>query len=267
MLSIGSFSKVANIPTKTLRYYDEIGLLKPGYVDSDTGYRFYDVAQLETVLLIGRLKSYDFSLDEIAQILKKPKDNATLLPAILQKKARIERMLSGYANVLEQINGDINNLERGNYFMSYLDDITVDLTQTESMNILSVREKINVKEYGKYMGGLFKRIQAEKLTIVAPPMSIFHDEEFNPEHYDMEIAVPVKEAADGMREFPAFLCAHATLKGNYNGLTSVYAKIREWMEAEGYVIAAPAFEAYVTDPSQVPPGENITEVYCPVKKG
>lgn len=97
-------------------------------------------------------------------------------------------------------------------------------------------------------------------------MSIYHSEEFNPESYDVEIAVPVKEVIKGTRDFPSFLCAHVTLKGDYSGLTSAYSKIREWIEAEGYIAAAPAFEIYRTDPAQTPPEENITEVYLPVKK-
>lgn len=266
MLSIGNFSKVANISTKTLRYYDEIGLLKPSYVDSDTGYRFYDVSQLESVLLISRLKAYDFSLDEIAQVLENPKDSTLILPAIVQKKLRIESMLANYADVLKRINDDIANLERGKYIMSYLDDIAVKLIETKPMNILYIREKINVQETGNYFSKLQERVAEGKLTAVAPPMSIFHGEEFNPKSYDMEVAVPVKEVVKGTRDFPSFLCAHATLKGSYNGLTSVYSKIREWMEKEGYLMAAAGFEVYMTDPSQTPPDENITEVYFPVEK-
>lgn len=266
LLSIGNFSKIANITTKTLRYYDEIGLLKPSHVDSDTGYRFYDVSQLESILLISKLKAYDFSLEEIAQVLNNPKDNAFILSAIKQKKLLIETIISNYTHVLKWMDDDILNLERGNYFMSYLDNIEVKLTETKPMNILYIREKINIKEYENYIRNLQKRVTEEKLTPVGPPMSIYHSEEFNPESYDVEIAVPVKEVIKGTRDFPSFLCAHATLKGDYSGLTSVYSKIREWIEAEGYIAAAAAFEIYTTDPAQTPPEENITEVYLPVKK-
>ena len=58
MLSIGAFSKISNVTTKTLRYYDEIGLIKPVYVNDENGYRYYSTSQLETVLLIGKLKWY-----------------------------------------------------------------------------------------------------------------------------------------------------------------------------------------------------------------
>ncbi len=266
MLSIGSFSKVANITTKTLRYYDEIGLLKPCYVDSDSGYRYYDVTQLETVLLIGRLKAYDFSLDEIARVLQGRADSALLLELLADKKARTESLVASYADMLIQIGEDISNLERGSDIMSYLNDISVKLTETKPMTIVFIREKMNVKDYGKYMRGLYERIAEEKLTPLGAPISIYHSEEFTPESYDVEIAVPVKEAVKGTRDFPGALCAKATLKGAYDGIPSVYAKIREWMEQEGYTIAGACFEVYLTNPAETPEGENLTEVYIPVRK-
>ena len=49
MIRIGDFSKLSRVSVKTLRYYDEMGLLKPVEVDPFTGYRFYLFSQL-TVL-------------------------------------------------------------------------------------------------------------------------------------------------------------------------------------------------------------------------
>ncbi len=56
--------------TKTLRYYAEIGLLKPSEIDPENGYRYYAIEQLEKMLFINRLKAYSFSLDEIKAILQ-----------------------------------------------------------------------------------------------------------------------------------------------------------------------------------------------------
>lgn len=39
MIRIGDFSKLSRVPVKTLRYYDEMGLLEPVEVDPFTGYR------------------------------------------------------------------------------------------------------------------------------------------------------------------------------------------------------------------------------------
>ena len=66
MIKIGSFSKLSLVPVKTLRYYDEIGLLKPVEVDRFTAYRYYSVDQLPRLNRILALKDLGFSLEHIA---------------------------------------------------------------------------------------------------------------------------------------------------------------------------------------------------------
>ena len=69
MLKIGDFSKFSRVSIKTLRYYDEIGLLKPAEVDKFTGYRYYSVDQLSRLNRIMGLKDLGLSLEEINQLL------------------------------------------------------------------------------------------------------------------------------------------------------------------------------------------------------
>ena len=45
VFSIGEFSKITGLTVKTLRFYHEQGLLHPTHVDSETGYRYYDVSR------------------------------------------------------------------------------------------------------------------------------------------------------------------------------------------------------------------------------
>lgn len=65
MYKIGEFSKKVDISIRTLRYYDEYGVLVPNKVDKLTGYRFYDEANLQECELIKLLKSVNFTLEEI----------------------------------------------------------------------------------------------------------------------------------------------------------------------------------------------------------
>ena len=68
-LKISEFSRLASVPVKTLRYYDEIGLLKPHTVDRWTKYRYYHVQQLPRLRRIVMLKQMGFALAEIGRIL------------------------------------------------------------------------------------------------------------------------------------------------------------------------------------------------------
>src|SRR5690349_13499337 len=63
MFKIGDFSKLSRVSVKTLRYYDELGLLKPAHVDHFTGYRYYSADQLPQLNRILALKDLGFSLE------------------------------------------------------------------------------------------------------------------------------------------------------------------------------------------------------------
>ncbi len=62
---IGDFSSLVNIPIRTLRYYDEIGLLKPEIVDRFTNYRYYTEDNVVEAQFITLLKEVGFTLQEI----------------------------------------------------------------------------------------------------------------------------------------------------------------------------------------------------------
>ncbi len=62
---IGEFSKLVNVPVKTLRYYDEISLFKPKEVDIFSNYRYYLESQVEDLKIILELKEAGFRLEEI----------------------------------------------------------------------------------------------------------------------------------------------------------------------------------------------------------
>ena len=85
MLTIGQMSKVCGVSVKTLRHYDKIGLLKPQRIDEINGYRYYEDSQIGTMLLIGRLKRYGFSLTEIQALLTIP-DSRELLRQLYKQK-------------------------------------------------------------------------------------------------------------------------------------------------------------------------------------
>ena len=65
MYRIGEFSKITNLSIRTLRYYDDIGLLVPEEVDVFTNYRYYGKRNLEEVKTIEELKKVGFTLEEI----------------------------------------------------------------------------------------------------------------------------------------------------------------------------------------------------------
>lgn len=77
MLKIGDFSRIARVSTRLLRWYDEVGLLKPARIEAETGYRWYHVGQLRVLNRILVLKELGLSLDvEMGYLLKAPHKGA-----------------------------------------------------------------------------------------------------------------------------------------------------------------------------------------------
>lgn len=272
MLTIGEFSNICKVSTKTLRYYDEIGLILPEVINPETGYRYYSINQLKTMLFINRLKTYNLSLEEIKCIIDSKENIDDLLCMILiQKQAELTKQIQAAKQVLMQMETDILSLKQGKSLMSYMEDIDVMLVDAEPLHIVSIRKSVyedNIEnEYRNCYGMLLNKIANEQLTVLAPPMVLFHNAEFSPNGLDIEFAVPIKEHIKGSRDFKPGLCLKTVLKGSYNNLPSVYAKQREWAEREGFESSNALYEIYVTDPSECESeSELLIEIYYPVRK-
>lgn len=73
-MKISDFARENGVSVRTLRYYDEIGLLKPARTDPDTGYRDYSPAEAEQLSVIRFYQLLGFSLEETQTLLRQPGD-------------------------------------------------------------------------------------------------------------------------------------------------------------------------------------------------
>jgi len=97
-MRIGELARFCGVSVRTLRYYDEIGLLKPGSVDRQTGYRFYgeeDLLRMQEILFYREL---DFPLKTVRQILSAPDYNkeealSAQRTLLTLKKERLETLI------------------------------------------------------------------------------------------------------------------------------------------------------------------------------
>lgn len=272
MLTIGEFSNICKVSAKTLRYYAEIGLILPDEINPDNGYRYYSINQLEKMLLINRLKAYSFSLEEIKSIFESEGMRDEVLYAALNKKKKeIAAKVQIFEDTLHQIDNDMSNLRKGESILSDMESIDVQLVEIPVMHLLSIRKNVLEpefsEEYGNCFGELFRKLEEKKLTAAAPPMVLFHGDEYTPFGLDTEFAIPIKEYAVGTRDFCPGLCLKTIVQGSYLQLPSVYAKQIEWAKREGYENSDALYEVYVTDPAAVSQESRlVTEVYYPVRK-
>jgi len=257
MLSIGQFSKLCLVTTKTLRHYDLIGLLKPIELNEDNGYRFYGVEQLDTMLKIMRLKDYGFSLEEIKALLNC--DDGVLNNTLNQKLRDIENNLLILTENCKRLKNDIKDLKRGLFMKNQFD---ISLTETKPVNIASVREVIAIKDFGKLM----EKLYALGLPCEGPPVAIYHCPDYNPEETDVEVGFPTSVKNENTRILDGGLCVKGLHYGDYGLLHESYLKMGKWIEENGYKIIAAPYERYLNDPACTPKDKLLTELYFPVKK-
>lgn len=90
-MKIGEFAKLSSATIRTLRYYDDLGLLKPDSIDESTGYRIYSSKKLEQMRQIQAMKEIGFTLLEIKGFLAiDDSDEAKKIEFISAKKREIE---------------------------------------------------------------------------------------------------------------------------------------------------------------------------------
>lgn len=116
-MKIGEFARMNNVTTKMLRYYDEIGLLKPIHIDEATGYRSYDVSQSNCLNWILILKELGFTLSQIREMLSGPVDAAKIIREMKQKRIEISSALNEMMQKKIEIDHLIRILEKEGFRM------------------------------------------------------------------------------------------------------------------------------------------------------
>ena len=102
-MNIKKFADLTGVSVRTLHYYDEIGLLKPDFVDEQTAYRFYGQESLNRMQEILFYRELDFSLNNIKEILSSKNYNKKEAlkgqkQLLMLKKQRIERIIQSIEN-------------------------------------------------------------------------------------------------------------------------------------------------------------------------
>ena len=68
-MNIGSVAEHSGVPAKTIRYYEEIGLIPPA-VRSDNGYRSYRQKDVEILRFVQRSRKLGFSVKDVGNLLQ-----------------------------------------------------------------------------------------------------------------------------------------------------------------------------------------------------
>ncbi|MGE5551008.1 MAG: MerR family transcriptional regulator [Bacteroidota bacterium] len=269
MLKIGDFSRLTFVSVKTLRYYDEFGLLKPLKVDEFTGYRYYTAEQLPRLNRILALKDLGLSLEEIKTLLDEEPTADQIRGMLRLKKFEAEERVAEERARLVRVEARLIQIEREGKMPMY----EVVLKKIPAQRVAAVRR--NIPDYGhlgELYGELFGCLGRSGARPTGPTIAIYHDPEFKEQNPDVEAAIPVAgDLPDGgavrIRELPAAEMASTIYQGKYEEIGNGYNAVMAWLEPNGYRLAGPIREVYLRGPGDTQdPSQYVTEIQAPVEK-
>ncbi len=110
LFSIGEISRLKGINIKTLRFYDEIGVIKPYYIDPFTKYRYYSADQFILIDIVKALKSMQVSTKDMAKIIK-DQDTDALIGFLSEQKKELSKKILEIGNAISLIDTAKSNIE------------------------------------------------------------------------------------------------------------------------------------------------------------
>lgn len=270
MIRIGEFSRISKVSIKTLRFYDETGLLHPAQVDDFTGYRYYTFSQLAHLHRILALKEMGFPLEQIGRLLDDDLSAEQLRGMLKARRSEIQARLEDELERLSRVEARLRLLEKE----SSMSEIEVVIKTVEPLTIASVRDTIpTYSQQGILWRDLEGYLAMQRVRPVGPCFSMYHDEEYREQDVDAEVCEPVAASLSEskrmrVRSLPGGQMACAVHRGPYESLGEATEAIIHWIETNGYRITGPEREIYLV------PGRNgnqndpdtVTEVQFPVEK-
>jgi effector-binding domain-containing protein len=270
MLKIGQFSRFSQVTTKTLRYYDQIGLLKPAEVDRFTGYRYYSATQLPRLHRILALKDLGLSLEQIGDLLEGDLSPDQIRGILRMKQAEIQQQVEEEQARLRRVEQRLKQIEQEETMSTQ----EVVLKKVSAQAVASVRDNVPIAGLQQLFGDLFGYLGQRGIGPAGPPIGIYYDHEFQEgDAIDVEIAVPVIGSVPGgdrvkVQELPGVeQMACVIHEGGYDTIGGSYGHLMKWVEANDYRLAGPTREIYLQGPETGrDPSSYVTEIQFPVEK-
>jgi len=270
MIRIGEFSRISKVPIKTLRFYDEVGLLHPTRVDDFTGYRYYTFSQLARLHRILALKEMGFPLEQIGRLLDNELSPEQLRGMLKARRAEIQSRVDEELERLARVEARLKQIEQ-EHVMS---EIEVVLKKVEAQSVACVRDIIpSYSQQGALWNELDGYLAMHRVHPSGPCLTIYYDEEYKERDVDVEVCEPIAGALEEtarvrVRPLPPAEVASAVHRGPYTTLGETIEAVVRWTEANGYRIVGPEREIYLQPGragSQTDP-ETVTEVQFPVER-
>jgi len=275
MFRIGEFAQIAQVSSRQLRFYDQLGLLHPARTDNQTGYRYYSVRQLPRLNCILALKELGLSLEQIGPLLKDEISPSELRGMLTMKRAQVERALREDEVRLRHIESRIAQIDKYGRIDGY-DVVTKSVPATP---FLSLRYSCNGMDEAVRMVRSVAEDGAKQIRPgLRDKLIVVSRSETETDELDLEIGysltrptnASVRIAGDLVLragELPAVETMATIVRRGTNAEShAAFSAIGTWVEANNFEIAGPCREVFL-EPVTGPLGFEgaLVEIQFPVR--
>jgi DNA-binding transcriptional MerR regulator len=227
MLKIGAFARRASISIKTLRFYDRAGIFRPTRVDGLSGYRYYEIRQLDSLRELRRLRELGFSIADL-RAWTSSEGHTSRLRLLLNQRGQLERGLRRDLDRLRDLDSWIECLGR-----------LPAVRSIPAIPALTLRER--VRDISPAVYRMFEALErkAAHLSARAPrePFLLLHDGDYRDKDVDVEVCIPIipgSLGALGGRVVPGMArAACLTFSGSYERAPMTYLELQKWLQLTG----------------------------------
>ena len=239
VLTIREFSRLTRLGVRTLRRYQEAGLLEPTAVDGATGYRSYDPEQIPAAQLAHRLCELGVPLPEVQQVLLC--DDPTLRAALVADHVRHEVDGNGAA---------VTSLRR--LLEPEPAPVDAELRAVPERAVAAVEGHVRLDDVLAWYADATAELDAAVTTPAGAPGAMFDNALFEDGRGRALVYVPTEDAASGGRvratTLPAVELAVTTHVGGHEDVDVTYGRLGAWVVANELAVAGPARETYLVGP-------------------
>ncbi|MEP6985226.1 MAG: MerR family transcriptional regulator [Chloroflexota bacterium] len=274
MFRIGEFCKVAQVSGRLLRYYDQIGLFSPEYIDPSTGYRFYRAQQLPQLNRILVMKELGLSLEQIKQLLARDITTDEIRGMLLLKKAQVEQTVQDELARLHYLESRLKELDNNQSAKG--PDVILKAIPTQ--RYLSMRAIFpDLKAVHQCVGTIYRAAQMQiDKKYLSYIMFVVHSAAFDAHALDFEIGHLVDKAVKDevklpdahiliLSELPQVeLMATVIHAGDPQDIHLSYRALAMWIEDNHYRLVGSGREVFIELP--IENHEAVAEIQIPVVK-
>ena len=273
MFKIGEFAKLTQVSIRMLRYYDENDLLKPAYIDPNTGYRMYSTEQISRLQQIVMLRDCRFTVAEIKKLLHEWQET-TLEEVLTAKRTEIEKTILAEKERLEKINTALEDLKEQQVEFQY----QIQFKSIPSYTVISLRKKAaDYYEERRLWEELCAYVKEHKIEVLSGPynnLSIYYEEENQKDCVDIETAMVIPKVIEVERPFQSYQtqayeqAAYMMVYGPYSRIAKAYEQMAYWLnDHDQYEIYGCCRQVSHIGPGEAEtPAEYLTEIQIPVRK-